>query len=37
MRDDEVTVVDVAVRKIVSHISTGHDSEPDGMAWSANR
>jgi hypothetical protein len=27
----------VAVRKIVSHISTGHDSEPDGMAWSANR
>jgi hypothetical protein len=37
MRDDEVTVVEVAARKIVSNISTGHESEPDGMAWAANR
>jgi YVTN family beta-propeller protein len=37
MRADEVSVVDVTARKVVSNISTGHDSEPDGMAWSANR
>jgi YVTN family beta-propeller protein len=37
MRADEVTVVDVAERKVASHISTGHDGEPDGIDWSASR
>jgi YVTN family beta-propeller protein len=37
MRDNEVTVIDVSPRKVASHIPTGNDSEPDGMAWAANR
>jgi len=37
MRGNEVTVIDVAARKVASRIPTGSDSEPDGLAWSANR
>ena len=37
MRDNEVTVIDVAARKVASRIPTGNDSEPDGLAWAANR
>jgi YVTN family beta-propeller protein len=37
MRDNEVTVIDVGARTVVSHIPTGNDSEPDGMAWASKR
>jgi YVTN family beta-propeller protein len=37
MRENEVTVIDVSARKVASRIPMGNDSEPDGMAWAANR